>query len=596
MKRAIWLLCILTIAIAVGFACTSDETPSESTSAPAAPAPTATAPAAPAPAISAPTPAQPSTEVTTSVTVTVSLRSNIAGGAWLQRNGNPESAYYLGITECLFNRDPDNVTSNVGMLANTWDLAEDLSKVTITLKEGIQFHDDWGELTARDVVWSMNDANNAITPESIHGQAGDFASLFNEWTEVDKYTFDANFNTFDATWQKGFLNCWYESLGFSSLKVFEDLGAEAANTTRIGTGPFKVADWVQDDKIVTEAVEDHWRITPQIAGYTLIGVSEESVRVAMMQTGETDIGQIRVLRNVAPLEGEGIEFHAGTDEAQQPNILFGGNYWEKTHFKTGEPVERAGLDPSLPWIGDPDDADSMEQARKVRWALALAIDREAIVETVLGGKGAVNELPWISVRDKEWIERKDKWSVGYDPERAKAMLAEAGYPDGFDLEVYDTVIYGPQEVFEAVSGFWRDDIGVNASIDLTAYATRRPSIVTREINVPWISGCNYGRHLPPDWPKGALASTLSRGGFGCGFEASEFADFYIRSAAEADPAKRFSIQEELYDFNYHWMLVAGTVEVPVLWAYSPETIESWDLKPAFKGQLNSLDRIVPVEP
>ena len=56
------------------------------------------------------------------------------------------------------------------------------------MKEGVQFHDDWGELTAKDVVWSMNDANNAITPESIHGQAGDFSSMFKEWTQVDKYT------------------------------------------------------------------------------------------------------------------------------------------------------------------------------------------------------------------------------------------------------------------------------------------------------------------------------------------------------------------------------------------------------------------------
>ena len=582
---------LITVALFI-LACSAEE------EAPAAPAPAPAAPAPPttAPAMVVPTPAQVAPAVTTSVMMTVSLRDTISGGPWLQRNGNPESAYYWGVTECLFNRDPNDVSNNIGMLADRWNLEEDLSKVTITLKEGIQFHEDWGELTAKDVVWSMNDANNAVTPESIHGQAGDFASMFKEWTEVDTYTFDANFNTFDATWQKGFLNCWYESLGFGPYKVFEDLGAEAANTTRIGTGPFKVSEWVQDDKIVTEAVEDHWRMTPEIAGYTLIGVPEESTRVAMMLTGETDIGQIRVLRNVAPLEEKGIRFHAGTDEAQQPNILFGGNYWETKHFKTGEPVDRAGLDPTLPWIGDPEDAESMEQARKVRWALALAIDREAIVETVLGGKGAVNELPWISVRDKEWIERKDKWTVGYDPERAKAMLADAGYPNGFDLEVYDTVIYGPPEVFEAVSGFWREDIGVNATIDLTAYATRRPSIVTREINVPWISGCNYGRHLPPDWPKGALASTLSRGGFGCGFEASEFADFFIRSAAEADPVKRFSIQEELYDFNYHWMLVAGSVEVPVLWAYNPDTITSWDLKPAFKGQINSLDRIVPAGP
>ena len=224
--------------------------------------------------------------------------------------------------------------------------------------------------------------------------------------------------------------------------------------------------------------------------------------------------------------------------------------------------------------------------------MALAIDREAIVESVLGGKGAVNELAWISVRDREWQDRSDKWTVGYDPVRAKQMLTEAGYPNGFDLQVFDTIIYGPQEVFGAVSGFWRDDLGVNTTIDLTAYSTRRPSIVVREINEPWISGCNYGRHLPPDWPKGALASTLSRGGFGCGFETREFAEFFTRMAAEANPLKRFGIAEELYDYNHFWMLAAPTVEVPVLWAYNPDVIASWDLKPAFKGQLNSLERVV----
>ena len=97
--------------------------------------------------------------------------------------------------------------------------------------------------------------------------------------------------------------------------------------------------------------------------------------------------------------------------------------------------------------------------------MARAIDREAINKTILGGLGTVNPLPWFSKNNKELWE--DRWDVPYDPVKAKQLLSDAGYPNGFKTKVrlYDTQIYGPQEISKAagllrlLSEKWRERHG-----------------------------------------------------------------------------------------------------------------------------------------
>ena len=94
--------------------------------------------------------------------------------------GCAENLYLASVQETLFRPEfGDNMGTKpeAGVLATGWTLADDVSYLEFDLKKGVPFHGDWGEMTADDVVFSFNNANAATNPESVHGQAGDFAPL-----------------------------------------------------------------------------------------------------------------------------------------------------------------------------------------------------------------------------------------------------------------------------------------------------------------------------------------------------------------------------------------------------------------------------------
>jgi peptide/nickel transport system substrate-binding protein len=418
--------------------------------------------------------------------------------------------------------------------------------------------------------------------------------MFGEWRVVDEYTVEAPFKSFDSTWQRGLLNIWYQSVDVLSKRVYDELGEEVANQTAVATGPFKQKVWAENDRIEATAVTNHWRVTPKIAGFVIREMPEEATRIAAIKTGEMQVIAVSALRNVADLNSAGMTTTLASKESQHDGVSFTGNLWETNHAVSGEPLEREGLRPDAdhPWIGDPTDPAQMERARKVRLAMAMAIDREAINQTILGGLGTENALPWFSKNNKDlWEER---WDVPYDIQGAKALLAEAGYPDGFNSKVrlVDLQNYGPPEISKAVAGMWRDAFGLEVEVDYAPSSSFRPTVVGRTVSDIWITGCDEGRNLPADWPRGKVGSSITRGGFSCAFEVPEYAEWFLQASQEPDTVKRIAIQKELGDFHRHWMLMAGVVEVPGVWTYDPRRVESWGLRRGFKNTLNSFETIV----
>ena len=124
-----------------------------------------------------------------------------------------------GVSDNFFTPKGDNYATP--KLAESYELASDMSKVTIKLRRGIQFHYGWGELKAEDVAWSINDANAGITPTSIHSQAGDFAALLgsNPVEALDDHTVELTFSTFDVTWNTNLLNDAGEGISIFSKKA-----------------------------------------------------------------------------------------------------------------------------------------------------------------------------------------------------------------------------------------------------------------------------------------------------------------------------------------------------------------------------------------
>ena len=117
------------------------------------------------------------------------------------------------------------------MLAESWDLANDLSTVTIKIQEGVRFRGEWGESKAEDIAWVINRTNPALNPESIAASAANFTALFGDvpGEATDDYTIRATFNNFDVRWASNLLN-QEASGGLTSIatakRAFDENGRE----------------------------------------------------------------------------------------------------------------------------------------------------------------------------------------------------------------------------------------------------------------------------------------------------------------------------------------------------------------------------------
>lgn len=509
----------------------------------------------------------------------------------------------IGIGEELFTWSKDS--PETGELATSWDLKSDLSGVTIKIREGVKFHNveqDWGTLTAHDLAWSLNQVNTGTNPTSIAASAANFESLFgkNPVVAADDKTLEIKFANFDVRWANYLLN-GAGLVGHQSTpkKAADEKGEAWLREHIVSTGPYKVVRWVENDRAELEATGNHWRKNGQFQKVNIRQIPEEAARVAAMKTGELDAADL-ALKSSQDMLRSGFKTQ-GAGRSSQLGVFFSGNVWETVRADTGEPLPATGnCTRNLEWIGCPNIQGDMDQASKVRRALALAIDRSLINDTVLSGLGYENQVSHWDTKNPNW---QSKWDYGYDVAEAKQLLEEAGLkPDSSGTRFQIPLFVGPElgggkgtngEVGDAVGGFW-SEIGVETEVLKYAYAVFRPGIVARTNNVPFLTTCDDGNSaIPWDFPKGLVQSSLTRGGFSCGFEAPEIAQGYLKMAKEPDIQKRNQHSSEILDFIYKWSLQPGVVVVPEFITYNPNSIKSWEMKPTLTGAWTSLENAVP---
>ena len=504
----------------------------------------------------------------------------------LNRHGASDLFNYMGVAETLFMPTEEGNIQGP-MLAQSFEIASDLSKATITVQDGVMFHKGFGEMTAHDIVWSLNDANAAVTPESIHGQAGDFRVLFKEASAIDDSTFDLPFATFDPAWDGNRTNMFGFSFGVISKTAYDENGEDWSRDNVVMTGPFEITEWATEDAAFLNAVPDHWRQTPAVQTIHLVALPEAATRLASLLTGEVDVAkpEFKDLKRLVDAGFRTVSAGGG----RKAGIFWGGNYWETHDPRTGEPLGPIGLsyDPGVPWAVvvpavDPMDVDKrMEKARMVRWAMSLAIDR-ALVNEALMDSLAWPEYMWsASVIQPEW---QDRWLIPYDPSRAEQLLDEAGYPRGSDGVRMNADIFrsgtNVDAISDAVAGFW-DEVGIRTTVDKSAYSTVRPSLVARsfvKINIQAIGETATNR--PFDWPKGGEMTSLGRGGFGPGVEVPEITQAILDNGMEPDRLKRVEINTALMDHMHHMMQGSAVVSLPDLLVFNSKAIESWGMRQA----------------
>ncbi len=587
--------------LAIAMACGGGADPTPTQPAPAATSPPATAKAAPTA-----TPAEAMSgggqlPDTKSPPGTLVMVPEGGVGAWvgLNRSQAPESLMYWGVSEQLFRPTGEELVT--GWLADSWDITPDGSRATVKLRSGVQFHQNNGELTAEDFVWSLNDANAATTPESIHGQAGDFAAFMGPAEALDANTVILNFTAPEPRWTTLLFNQAGDAFGVFSKKLFDANGADWMRENIIGTGPYEVTEAVRDDHITLTAVSNHWDKSGEVQTLRLIDVSETTTRVALLRSGEADWAALPV-RDVPDLTEDGFKT-TRTGRQNGVPINMAGNYWETTMAKTGEEIKHVTFTHDIPWIGNPhkpDDGnnpagiDDMEQARLVRQAVAHSIDRDLLNESLYDNNAGQYFIGMFHPIDPNW---DSKWSYTYDVAMANQLLDQAGYPvkDGvrFEMPLYAfTSVRDWAELADAVSGFL-GEVNIKTNVIKVAYSIVRPSLVARSTTTPATQWCRSDIWLPYDWVRGEEETSLTRGGFGCHMESPFILDVVRKVAAEPDLQKRIEINRTLADYLHHQALKIGVIALPTVAVYNPNAIESWNMRRAPQNNANSPELIVP---
>jgi len=478
--------------------------------------------------------------------------------------GNPQIFVHgtAPIGEGLLQED---VNRNVlGLLAESWEISDDFLTWTFNLNQGVQFHKGYGEMTAEDVVWSMQQWGLSKHPRA--GQLENFWAPRPGSEIIDDYTLKVHTGEplVHVIAQRWHMTPGGASTFIASKKQTDELGVEAASEQMAATGPWEIVDHRTGEFWKMAAVRDHWRHTPEFAEFIMWEIPEESSRVAGFQTGNLDTFLMGYDSIPSVLDVEGAQLMKVPNAIVQSLRIYGQWY----------PVEgvetRAGYDPSLPWISASDDINSAEwdNARKVRQALITAVDRQALVDEILSGNGNTNTPIHSYSGFEHYLDGRD-WQ--YDPDGAKQLLAEAGYPDGFSITLTPALRGAPQEVesCEAIAQMW-ENIGLDVDFQRIPYGTLRPTLVGRTYQG---ATCHAGGPLPT--PANGFGSYLTENPFNRGLEHAWSDDLMRRAMAEVDPDAREAMERELGQFLFDHALTDLTYyNIDALWPVGPR-IEPW---------------------
>jgi len=335
----------------------------------------------------------------------------------------------------------------VGCLAESWEFP-DGETIIFHLRKGVHFHNkppvNGREMTADDVVYSINrryvtvgNYVNTVTPPEERPTA----------TAVDKYTVMVK-----AAEGLSVDQFWYVTADLTRIvprEMVEEYGDLKDWRNACGTGPFLMEDYVPMGSLVFVKNPDYWRKNPLHPEDTLpyidsmkwLVIPDSSTRMSAMRTGKIDI------------LGVGWE---NAEDLLETNPELG--YYRYLNATSSNIYLRMDK-PELPWYDI-----------KVRHALHMAIDLQAIADDYYGGNAEILThpvVPYSEFRDLvypfEELPESTKELFGYNPEKAKQLLTEAGYPDGFKANIVCTAGYA--DLLSIVKDYWAK-LGVELILDV----------------------------------------------------------------------------------------------------------------------------------
>jgi peptide/nickel transport system substrate-binding protein len=295
-----------------------------------------------------------------------------------------------------------------GILAESWSGSE--KGWTFKLHRNVKFHNG-AEMTASDVIYSLKRSIDSKLSRQVN-----LARVIQSIQAPDPHTVLVT-----TTKPVVSLLDYLDNAYILSERAAKESGDEATFGKKpVGTGPFKFVEWVRGERVVAEKNSQYWRRAPKLDRIVWKPVAEDAARLALLESGQADL-----IANVPPHETARLKGNSAVrlEEVRSARIIF------------------LLLDPAHKPLDN----------KLVRQAIHYAIDKDALVKYVLDGKA--HRLDGI-LGPHGFGEDPSFKPYSYDPQKAKELLAAAGFANGFEIDFYTSTgrYTKDREIAQAIAG------------------------------------------------------------------------------------------------------------------------------------------------
>jgi len=382
-------------------------------------------------------------------------------------------------------------------LALSWD-QPDASTTNIQIRSGVYFHNG-DPLTAHDVAFSLIEGSN-----SPHTAA--FLGMISNVVAHDDY----NLTVYtEMPFAPILRHLAHTGAGIVNARVFQELGLEAYADNPIGTGPFAFSNLVLGDRLELTANTNYWGRVPLVTNFVYRAVAAPDVRLVEVASGHADVAL-----QVAPADVAGAEANPDVNLMRRMNL--------STNY--------VGFNVNAPHINNP----------LVRQAINYAIDTEAIVNHVFMGvgqpiNGPLADIAWGFVELEPFTPNLD---------RARELLAEAGYADGFSTTIWWNIGNPQREQIAEMVQFTLAQLNIQVEVIGMEWASYLEATERGEHDMfilGWVTvtgDADYGLHPP------FHSSNFGAGGNRTFWSTPRLDELLDAGRASVDPVERMAIYTE----------------------------------------------------